>query len=213
MIDDATDAPFPRCIICPRQLLDHETGRYICLPCEQRIDRDLAAIAGPAGLYARLCLRIQPGRGGDGPAISGTPGRSTPCNEQVLSLTANGGIVSTLETWVEDWSSYGLGVHGSGGRLQYRVDQAVDTLRRNLTRAASRHPALDEFGREIGQARRQAEALVSGERRPRRVAVQCPCGTVSTVTLDVDKLECRGCQAEYGHSEALRLPLAERRAA
>jgi hypothetical protein len=207
------DAPVQQCVICPRQLLDHEAGRYICTPCEHRIDRDLREIAGPSGLYARLCLRIQPGRGGDGPAVSGTPGRSTPCNEQVLSLTANGGIVSTLETWVEDWSSYGLGVHGSGGRLQHRVDQAVDTLRRNLTRAAYRHPALDEFSREIGQSRRQVEVIVNGERQPRRVAVQCPCGTISSVTLDVDRLECRGCERKYGHSEALRLPLAERRAA
>lgn len=210
MIDDA---PAPQCVICPRQLLHHEAGRYICTPCEHRIDADLRKIAGPSGLYARLCLRIQPGRGGDGPVVTRSTGHPIPCNESVLSLTSNGGIVSTLETWVEDWSTYGLGVHGTGGRLQHRVDQAVETLRRNLTRAASRHPALDECAREIAQVVRQAEAVVSGERAPRRVAVQCPCGTVSTVTLDVDKLECRGCEREYGHSEALRLPLAERRAA
>ncbi|WP_432137624.1 hypothetical protein [Streptomyces sp. bgisy154] len=207
------DAPAPRCTICPRQLLDHETGRYVCLPCEQRIDRDLQAIAGPAGLYARLCLRIQPGRRGGAPAVSGTPGRGTPADLQILSLTATGGIVSTLETWVEDWATYGLAIHGTGGRLQHRVDTAVATLRRNLTRAASRHPALDEMAREIGQIRRQAEAIISGERPPRRVAVQCPCDTVSTVTLNTSGFTCRGCQREYGHSEALQLPLAERRAA
>ncbi|MGY1579182.1 hypothetical protein [Streptomyces sp. MN13] len=207
------DAPAPACTICPRQLLGHEAGRFICTPCEHRIDQDLRKLAGPAGLYARLCLRIQPGRGGDGPVVTRSTGHPMPCNEQILSLTANGGIVSTLETWVEDWSSYGLGVHGTGGRLQHRVDQAVDTLRRNLTRAAHRHPALDEFAREIGQATRQAEAIIKGERAPRRVAVQCPCGNVSTVTLDTDGFECRGCEREYGHSEALRLPLADRRAA
>ncbi|MBD9721931.1 hypothetical protein PV755_09325 [Streptomyces caniscabiei] len=207
------DAPSPRCVICPRQLLDHEAGRYICLPCEHRIDQDLRKLAGPAGLYARLCLRIQPGRSSDGPAVSGTPGRSTPCNENVLSLTANGGLVSTLETWVEDWASYGLGVHGAGGRLQHRVDAAVHTLRLNLTRAASRHPALDECAREIGQIVRQSEAIINGDRAPRRIPVTCPCGTIRTVTLDTDGFECRGCGAEYGHSEALQLTVAERRAA
>lgn len=208
------DAPTPRCIICPRQLLDHEAGRFICTPCEQRIDQDLRKLAGPAGLYARLCLRIQPGRGGsDTPAVTRSTGHPMPCNEQILNITANGGMVSVLETWVEDWASYGLGIQGDGGRLQHRVDQAVDTLRRNLTRAASRHPAIDECAREIYKARAEAEAIINGERAPRRVAVQCPCGTVSTVTLDTDRLECRGCQASYGHSEALRLPLAERRAA
>ncbi|MFL4904865.1 hypothetical protein ACJ6WF_17160 [Streptomyces sp. MMS24-I2-30] len=208
------DAPAPQCVICPRQLLDHETGRYLCTLCEHRIDRDLREIAGPSGLYARLCLRIQPGqRGGDGPAVSSSPGARTPVNEAVLSLTANGGIVSTLETWVEDWASYGLGVHGTGGRLQHRVDQAVGTLRRNLGRAAYRHPALDEFAREIGQIVRQAEAIINGERQPRQIPVLCPCGTVRPVTLNTDGFTCRGCGIEYGHSEALRLPLAERRAA
>jgi hypothetical protein len=210
MIDDA---PAPRCVICPRQLLDHETGRFICLPCEHRIDQDLRKLAGPAGLYARLCLRIQPGRGGDGPAVSGTPGRAMPCNETVLTMTANGGLVSTLETWVEDWATYGLARCSTGGRLQHRVDVAVGTLRLNLTRAASRHPALDECAREIAQIVRQAEAIISGERAPRRIPVTCPCGTVRSVTLDTDGFECRGCGAEYGHSEALRLTVAERRAA
>jgi ribosomal protein S10 len=207
------DAPAPRCVICPRQLLDHEAGRFICAPCEHRIDQDLRKLAGPAGLYARLCLRIQPGRGGDGPVVTRSAGHPMPCNETVLSLVANGGIVSTLETWVEDWASYGLGVHGPGGRIQHRVDQAVATLRRNLTRAAYRHPALDECADEIRRIVRQAEAIISGEKQPRRVAVQCLCGTVSKVTLDTDGFECRNCEREYGHSEALRLPLAERRAA
>ncbi|MFF7184681.1 hypothetical protein ACFZAR_05480 [Streptomyces sp. NPDC008222] len=199
------DAPAPQCVICPRQLLDHEAGRFICTPCEYRIDRDLRAIAGPSGLYARLCLRITPGRGGDGPVVTRSAGHPMPCNEAVLSLTANGGIVSTLETWVEDWATYGLGVHGPGGRLQHRLDQAVATLRRNLGRAAYRHPALDEFGREIGQVVRQAEAIITGEKKPRVIPVQCPCGTITGVTLNTDGFTCRGCGTERGHSEALRL--------
>ncbi|MFJ8594835.1 hypothetical protein [Streptomyces sp. NPDC093598] len=207
------DAPSPRCVICPRQLLDHETGRYICLPCEHRIDQDLRKLAGPAGLYARLCLRIQPGRGGsDGPVVSGTPGRQLPGGEP-LNLTANGGIVSDLETWVRDWATYGLATIGTGGRLQHRVDQAITTLRLNLPHAASRHPALDDFSKEVYKIRAQAETIISGERAPRRIPVTCPCGTVRTVTLDTDGFQCSGCGTEYGHSEALRLTVAERRAA
>ncbi|NYV73129.1 hypothetical protein [Streptomyces sp. UH6] len=206
------DAPVARCIICPRQLLDHETGRYLCTLCEQRIDRDLAALAGPAGLYARLCLRIQPGCRGDGPAVSGTPGRELPGGEP-LNLTANGGIVSDLETWVRDWATYGLATIGTGGRLQHRIDQAVATLRLNLPRAVYRHPALDDFGKEITQARARAEAIINGEQEPRRIAVQCGCGAVSKVTLDTDGFTCRGCRTEYGHTEALSLPMAARAAA
>jgi hypothetical protein len=211
MFDD--DAPSPRCVICPRQLLDHEAGRFICTPCEHRIDADLRQLAGPAGLYARLCLRIQPGQRGSGPAVSGTPGRGAPADLEILSLTANGGIVSTLETWVEDWSTYGLGIQGDGGRLQHRVDQAAGTLRRNLTRAASRHPALDEFGKEIYKIRSQAEAIITGEKKPIPIPVVCPCGTVTSITLNSDGFECRTCQTEYGHEAAMHLPMVERRAA
>jgi hypothetical protein len=207
------DNPRPRCVICPRDLRDDEAGRYACRLCEQRISRDLTALAGPGGLYARLCLRIYPGRGGDGGAVSGTPSRSMPLNAEVLSLTATGGIVSTLETWVEDWATYGLGTIGIGGRLQYRVDRAVATLHLNLGRACSVHPALDEFAAEVGQAVRRCEALITGQRAPRRIPVQCPCGTVLKVTLDTPGANCRGCGEEYGRDEVLQLPVAERAAA
>ncbi|GGU52358.1 hypothetical protein [Streptomyces lavendofoliae] len=203
----------PLCVICPRALFDDEHGRYICRPCERRIDEDLLALAGPSGLYARLCLRIQPGRGSGGPIVSGTRGASMPPSEHVLTLTANGGIVSTLETWVADWATYGLGVVSTGGRLQHRVDQAVVTLRLNLTRAAALHPALDEFAREIRQARRQCEGHIGGEKPARRIPVACPCGHVIKTTIDTQGETCRGCGEQYGHTEVLRLPMAERRAA
>lgn len=198
----------PACCICASALWDDELGRYICRPCEQRIDRDLLALAGPRGLYARLCLRTGPGKRGGGPAVSGTRNSSMPPNEQVLNLVADGGIVSDLEVWVKDWATYGLGTIGTGGRLQYRVDQAVATLRLNLPHAATRHPALDEFAREIGKKRREAAAIVDGEKQPIRIPVRCAtpdCGGVLRVTLDTTKETCRACRREYGHTEALSL--------
>lgn len=203
----------PACIRCYSDLFQDELGRFICRPCERRIDGDLLALGGPGGLYARLCLRIHPGRGGDGPSVSGTRSSSMPPDEHVLNLTANGGIVSNLETWVEDWATYGLAQVGAGGGLQYRVDRAIRTLRLNLTRAAAKHPALDEFALEIWQLRRQCEGGIGGEKPPRRIPVACPCGTVIKTSLDTLGETCRGCQAEYGHSEVLRLPLAQRAAA
>jgi len=95
------DAPAPHCVICPRQLLDHEAGRYICTPCEHRIDADLR--------------------------------------------------------------------------------------------------------KEVYKIRAQAEAIISGERKPRVIPVACGCGTVTGVTLNTDGFTCRGCKQEYGHSEALQL--------
>lgn len=203
----------PSCCICASDLWDDEQGRYICRPCEQRIDRDLIALAGPRGLYARLCLRTGPSKRGGGPAVSGTRSASMPPNEQVLNLIADGGIVSDLETWVKDWATYGLGAIGTGGRLQYRVDQAVATLRLNLTQATLRHPALDECAYEIRQIVRQAEAIVTGEKRARVVPVACPCGHILHITLDMDRIGCPRCQEQYDHQAMLGLTPTWRAAA
>ncbi|GHG15277.1 TFIIB-type zinc finger domain-containing protein [Streptomyces filamentosus] len=203
----------PACTICNRDLWNDEQGRLICRLCQQHVDRNLQSIAGPRGLYARLCLRTTPGKSSGGPAVSGTRGSSMPPSEHVLNLVANGGIVSNLESWVKDWATYGLADIGEGGRLQHRIDHAVRTLRLNLGQAALKHPALDEFAREIHSMVRQCSAVVEGEKPPIRVRVQCPCGATLGVTLSTDGETCRACGAEYGHTEVLRLPLADRRAA
>ncbi|WP_053625816.1 hypothetical protein [Streptomyces sp. WM6349] len=198
------------CCICATALWDDETGRLICRPCERRIAENLAALAGPGGLYARLCLRIHPASGGNssGPAVSGTRGAPIPANLQVLSLTANGGIASALEEWVRDWATYGLAATGTGGRLQYRVDRAVATLRLNLPQASHRHPALDEFAREVWSIRKQCEALIAGAKPPRKVPVQCGsdgCDGILKISIDTPGETCRACGREYGHSEVLQL--------
>ena len=78
-------------------------------------------------------------------------------------------------------------------------------MRLNLTRAAFRHPALDDFAKEIYKIRARAEAIISGERPPRPIAVACTCGTVTSITLNTDGFTCRGCGTERGHEEALKL--------
>jgi hypothetical protein len=201
------------CVICNHDLWDDELGRTICRPCEQRLDSTLRSIAGPSGLYARLCLRTQPGKRAGGPAVSGTRGSKMPPSEEVLNLVANGGIVSELESWVEDWATYGLATIGTGGRLQHRVDQAVRTLRLNLTQAAQRHPALDEFNRETCRITSRCKTIIDGEKAPIRLRAQCPCGHAVPFTLNTDGETCRGCGTQYGHGEIMRLQLAERRAA
>lgn len=203
----------PACTICNSDLWDDELGRSICRPCQQRIDRHLQSIAGPRGLYARLSLRTTPGKSSDGPAVSGTRGASIPPSLYVLNLVADGGIVSDLETWVADWASHGLAQTSEGGRLQYRVDQAVRTLRLNLSQAALRHPALADFNREIYLITRRCTAIVDNEKPLRQIHVTCPCGRTIGFTLATNGETCPGCEKAYSQREIKRLPLAERRAA
>lgn len=203
----------PVCTICSSVLYADEAGRFACRACERRIGDNLAALRGPGGLYARLCLRIHPATRGTGPAVSGSRGSSMPPNEQVLSLTANGGLVSSLESWVEDWASYGLATIGTGGRLQYRIDRAVATLRLNLPQAVTRHPALDEFAAEIDRTRRQCEALIDGGQPAALLRVVCPCGNIIKDGFNTNGATCRKCKTEYGRREILSLPFADRSAA
>lgn len=198
------------CASCPRELRDHEAGRYICTPCEQRIDQYLRQLPGPRGLYARACLRVHRDRRGDGTVVSGTPGLHIPPNEDALSFTANGGMVSTLEGWVDDWAERGYATASHGGRLQYRVDRAVETLCFNLNRAASMHPALDDFAREVFRIRATAEAIITGERAERPIAVACPCGATLRITVSTPGVRCYGCSTQYARGEVFDLPLASR---
>ncbi|MCX5407481.1 hypothetical protein OHA37_26910 [Streptomyces sp. NBC_00335] len=194
------------CICCTRELWEDELGRFACRPCERRIGDQLAAIAGPYGLYARLCLRMEPGAHTGGEIVSGSSSPSIPANLQILDLTAAGGIVGTLESWVEEWSSQGLATRGTGGRLQHRIDQAVATLRLNLPRAVERHPALDEFAREIDGIQRTAKALVDGGREPVKASAVClGCGGGFKFGLfDIGGTDCNRCGHHHTRAQLLQ---------
>jgi hypothetical protein len=200
------------CLVCTRELWEDELGRYACRPCERQLADNLAALAGPGGLYARLCLRIQPATHSAGPSVSGSRSAPIPASLAVLDLTANGGLVSILEEWVAAWAAHGLATIGAGGRLQYRVDRAVATLRLNLPQAVTRYDAIDEFATELRRIHGQCEYHVNG-RGPSEFKVQCACGHVIRATLETDHATCRSCDRQYDKAALIRLPILDRAAA
>lgn len=202
------------CIACCRDLWTDELDRHICRLCTDRISDDLADLAGKDGLYAQLGSVLTPGAGAGGPTVSGSRTPPVPLRIDVLNLlTAGGPILGPLERWVRDWETHGKADLCEAGTLQQRVDHAVGTLRFNLEWAARRHPAVDEFGREVHLAARACRGLLSGERPSRRIIVACPCGGTMRVTLDTPGAKCPACSVQYGHAEVLRLPMAARAAA
>ncbi|MFE6815978.1 hypothetical protein [Streptomyces sp. NPDC057677] len=201
----------PTCTCCRRDLRDYERGRYACTVCEDRIAVHLGAIPG---LFERLDDHLARGSAGSGPAVSGSKTAPAPCRMDVLNLrTAAGPVLAPLETWVRDWSEAGYAEIGERGSSVARVTHACRTLRFNLSHAVAKHEALDEFAGEVASIWRTLTRIVEGETPPRRIAVTCPCEQTLRITLDTRGETCPRCGAEYGHSEVLRLPLADRRAA
>jgi hypothetical protein len=202
------------CTVCHRDLYADELGHQACQPCTERVGSNLAALAGPDGLYAKLSDSLQPGAGMAGPAVSGSRTAPLPLRLDPLSLAARGGVITILQTWLVDWhETLGYRYPRWDGDLQQQCDQVVHRLRVLLPWAAEAHGAFDEFAGEVSRIRFQCVTATGGEKPPRRVPVTCICGHVLRITLDTAGVRCPGCSTQYGHSEALQLPLAERRAA
>ncbi|MFF0277488.1 hypothetical protein [Streptomyces sp. NPDC004330] len=198
------------CLRCRHTLRDHETGRYLCCRCEDHVARALTDIPQ---LYSQLGDHLHRGAS-NGPAVSGSKAAPMPLRGDVLDLQMEKGpVLGVLQGWVRDWEFYGRAELAEIDTLQERVNGACRTLRYNLGWAVAHHPAVDEFADEVLAAHRALQRITTGETPPRRIAVTCPCEQTLRITLDTRGETCPRCGAEYGHSEVLRLPLADRRAA
>jgi hypothetical protein len=205
---------WPTCF-CGRQLRHNELGRVACRICQSRADENLAAVAGPRGLYAALTSALTPGASaGEGRVSGATREAPLPLRLEPLSLAARGGVVTILQTWLADWHELLGWRHPRWqGGLQQQCDQVVRALRNNLEWAATSHPAFTEFATEVAQIVRDCRRQTTGERPERRVAVTCPCGAVLRITLSTPGARCGACATQYARADLLELPLAGRIAA
>jgi hypothetical protein len=200
------------CTVCATGLYD--TEQQTCRPCTERVAANLAALAGPNGLYARLSASLHPGSSSGGPAVSGSRTAPVPLRLEVLNLqTERGPVIGALEQWVRDWETYGRATVDEAGTLQQRLDHAVGTLRFNLNWAAASHPAFADFADETWVIVRRCRTATGAEKPPVKVPVACYCGQILRVSLDMEGIECRHCGSEYGHGEMLKLTPARRAAA
>lgn len=215
MFDDqpAADYRWPTCTACARQLRTDELGRVACRVCHSRADENLAALAGPDGLYAQLSACMAPGSTPKDGRAAGGRAAPLPVRLAPLDLAARGGVVTVLQSWLVDWhETLGWSHPRWQGDLQGQLDQVVDALRKNLDWAASSHPAFDEFAGEVSSLVRACRRQVTGERPERRIAVSCSCGGVLRVTVSTPGARCAGCGTQYDRVGVLDLPLAQRAA-
>jgi len=203
MLDAPTPASWP-CAVCDRPSVPR-----VHPGCQERIAANLAALPG---LYRALAVELIPGRrGGDG--RSATKSAPLPCNLDVLDLRSRGGIEGVVASWAADLCERERWQLPQYGTVEAAVEGYSGLLLINLSAICDEHPAIRELADELRKIVGQARRIIDGEEPPRRVPVQCGCGQVLRVTLDTAGVRCPGCETSYGHAEALRLPLAERRAA
>ncbi|MFJ8929283.1 hypothetical protein ACIRLA_22160 [Streptomyces sp. NPDC102364] len=201
MYDDADFAP---CAIC-----DRPARTRVHPGCRERLADNLTALPT---LYRQLAYTLTPGRrGSDG--RTGTRHAPLPCNAETLDLRARGGIEGVVGGWARDLCErerWDLPAYQS---VQAVVDWACAILHANIGILCDEHEAIRELADEVRQITGQAVRITTGEKPPRRIPVACTCGNTLRVTLDTAGIRCPMCETQYGHSEALQLPIAERRAA
>lgn len=200
-MNDATDWP---CEIClkPSRARVHDG-------CRDRLANNLLRL--PA-LYRALAAELAPTRRGDG-GRTGSRTAPLPVRLDVLDLRSRGGIEGILAGWVRDLCEREGWEVPQYGTVEATVDSYTAILIGNLHVLCDEHPAIREIAHEIAAIVRQCEAITTGEKPARRVAVTCPCGGVLRVTIDSPGARCPTCGQQYGHAEVLSLPLADRAAA
>jgi hypothetical protein len=201
--DDATETT--PCAVC-----DKPARERVHRGCRQHMAEALKELPR---LYRQLAGALIPGRRGDGPAVSGSPGSSMPPNEDALDLRSRGGIEAVVGGWARDLCDRERWDIPACQSVQAIVDWSCGLLLANLSVICDEHPAVKEIAHELAKTAGQARRIITGEKLPRKIGVVCSCGRTLRVTLDTAGVRCPTCETSYGHSEALRLPLAERRAA
>lgn len=200
-LDDAPETQ--PCAVC-----DRPARERVHRGCRDRIDAHLRELPQ---LYRQLGPALVPGRrGGDG--RTGTRTAPLPCNEAALDLIGRGGIEGVVGGWARDLCEREQWDIPQFGTIVATVDWACGILGLNLAMICDEHPAVREMADELKSVVGQARRIITGEKPPRRIGVACHCGRTLKVTLDTPGTRCPDCGTQYGHSEALRLPLAERRA-
>jgi len=202
--DTAADPQSWPCAVC-----DKPSKTRVHPGCEDRMRTNLEALPG---LYRQLEDALTPGRrGGDGRTGTRTP--PLPCSLDAVDLRARGGIEGVVGGWARDLCEREHWPIPEYRSVQAIIDWGCKILLVNLPVICDEHPAVRELADELRAVRAQAERLITGEKPPRKIPVQCSCGIVLRITVDTEGKRCPGCETQYDHADLFDLPLAQRAAA
>lgn len=201
----------PLCVVCARSLRLDES--QTCARCVGVVRSDLATIAETYVLLPAELVHHgdEPIPGGDA-LVQLAPGSPSSDHDALASDPES--VVTTLAAWEDDWRvTFGFAAAGPA-----TVTDAVGFLSRQVGRAASSHPAFDEFARDVRRLVVRLQVTTATGDWPLRAPVRCfDCGEERLerpygASGLADDWTCRCCGRRYRQEEyylALRALLEE----
>lgn len=187
-----------------------DASAQLCVACTRGLDVRLAELPGQ---YLLLAEHLRPGSArGDGP-VALVREAPLPVREDVLTMRAEGGIVSVLESWREAMQdARGWGRPTRTGTVERRVLAAARGLRINLDWIASEFEAAGDLALETRALSGEVNALLDPAPATLRVG-DCAadlgggdiCGAPLRVPAGTTTVSCRRCGTDYPPSSWLTL--------
>lgn len=209
---------------------DEDGPKFACIKCETEVEEHLIGLGGQHGLYATL---INMGSGAFQVVASGRSDRSAskvdapaPLNVSAVSLTASGGVLTTLKFWVNTWHAdpargfqpvtwpaVTLSQSVNGKLIRGQLDIAIDKLLASLSWATEYRsdfgPFRDDVTRLVNDCRRVIDPTDPESQPVPKVRVgHCPtvvdgvpCRHVLVVKLGAVSIRCPKCATTWPRAQ------------
>ena len=205
--DDAPETAAHLCDKCRHPLWDSElaAGRWVCGKCEQTAFQRLRELPRLFRGLERLDALLK----GSGGGTIGGPSREIPAPLRlgVLSLTANGGVVTQLQAIEDDWRKT-LGWPMGATRHHADIAGVTTFLINQLGWISSNYCEVGDDLKTIGKLHARLKSLETGEPRARRFEVHCgqpDCTGRMPITMRDDDATCPECGTDYSRTQLMRL--------
>lgn len=189
------------CASCDTNLWDTElaAGRHVCYRCEDRAAEQLHTIRGTFKRLDSLDALTKGAAGGEGPRGAGRE-LPAPLRIAILNQTGPGGVVTQLQSGIEDSWRRALGWTIAPTRHHGDIDGITVFLINNLPWACERYDEIADDLKTIADIHNTLTSLETGERKPRSFAAYCQtpdCEGQLRITLWTARATCPACATRY----------------
>jgi hypothetical protein len=189
------------CASCHANLWDTElaAGRRACYRCEDQAAEQLHAIRGIFKRLDSLDALTKVTAGSDSPRGASREAPA-PLRIAILNQTGPGGVVTQLQSGIEDSWRKTLGWTVAPTRRHSDIDGITVFLINNLPWACERYDEIADDLKTIATIHSTLNGLETGERRPRSFAAYCnteDCGGQMWITVKSSRATCSTCGTRY----------------